>query len=29
LGKHDSKVRAFATLLPQIMRGIRRPKLPK
>jgi transcriptional regulator with XRE-family HTH domain len=29
LGKHDSKVRAFATLLPQVMRRIRRSKSPK
>ena len=29
LGKHDSKVRAFATLLPQVIRRIRHPKSPK
>jgi hypothetical protein len=29
LGMHDSKVRAFATLLPQVIRRIRRPKSPK
>ena len=28
LGKHDPKVRAFATLLPRVIRRIRRPETP-